>query len=303
MYESESKRSRKSISLGPILIIILGIIFLLNNFGVLPWEIWQNIWKFWPILLILFGIEVLLGRNSAPKTVFFLIGLIFLLPILLILNPLTGNPLATETLRFDKPLGNLTKAEFVFDLPSNNLKVVSLEKTSDRILKTSVKYSKLLPKPEIVEDRKFDEAKYTFTQPEKYLPFSGNLGNTVELNLSPLVPTYLFIKGNAGVFILDLEQLNVYQLEIDSGASQIDISYNKVANTKTYIKATAAQIRLKIPTDLEAQLKIDSLVKDIKLDSKRFTQKENIYTTANYGNVTNRIQIEISGSASSVEIK
>src|SRR3990167_5009756 len=208
MYESETKRSRKSISLGPVVLIVLGIIFLLNNFGILPWEIWQNIWKFWPILLILFGIEVLLGRNSAPKTVSLLIVLIFILPIVLILNPLTGNPLATETLSLDKPLGTLTKSEFLLKLPSNNLKVEALDNSSDRVMKTSVKYSKLLPKPEIVEERKFDEVKFTFTQPEKYLPFSSNLGNTIELKLSPLIPSNFFIRASTGIFNLNLEKLN-----------------------------------------------------------------------------------------------
>ena len=303
MYESETKRSRKSISLGPVVLIVLGIIFLLNNFGILPWEIWQNIWKFWPILLILFGIEVLLGRNSAPKTVSLLIVLIFILPIVLILNPLTGNPLATETLSLDKPLGTLTKSEFLLKLPSNNLKVEALDNSSDRVMKTSVKYSKLLPKPEIVEERKFDEVKFTFTQPEKYLPFSSNLGNTIELKLSPLIPSNFFIRASTGIFNLNLEKLNIAQLEIESGASQIDINYGKTASTRAFIKVTAAQIRLKIPVELQAQIKLDSVVKEIKIDSKRFTKNENTYTTAAFDGAANKIRIEISGSASSVEVK
>ena len=294
MYESEPRRSKKGVSLGPILVIGLGIIFLLNNFGFLPWEIWQNLWKFWPILLILFGVEVLLGRVSSLRTVIFLLVLIFLLPLLLILNPLTGNPLATEKLDFEKPLGNLTKTEINLNLQSNKLTLSSLELGSDRAIRASVKYSKLLPKADITEERRFGEARYIFTQPEKFLPFSGNLGNTVDLKLSRLIPNYLYLKANTGVFDLNLEKLNIPQLTI---------SYAKNSNNKTYIKVVAAKVLLKIPPELQAQIKTDSVLKEIKIDEKRFKKEANQYTTAGFASAANKVQIEISGSASSNEVK
>jgi hypothetical protein len=303
MYDSEPRRQRRGISFLPILIIILGIVFLLNNFAILPWEIWQNLWKFWPILLILLGVEVLLGRTSSFRTVILLLGLIFLVPVLLILNPLTGNPLASETTSLEKPLGNLTKSEVVLDLPSNNLKISALPRESDKAFKTSVKYSKLLPKPEIVEDRRFDEAKYTFKQPEKYLPFSANLGNSVDLSLSSLLPNYILVRGNAGVFSLDLSSLNVPALEIETGAAQIEIIYPKASNNKTFIKTAASKITLKIPNESEADIKVASVVENIKVDQKRFTKNGDHYSTAGFAGAQSKLQIEISGQASSVEVK
>lgn len=302
MYDSEARKSKKGIPFGPILIIVLGLIFLLNNFGVLPWEIWQKIWKFWPILLILFGIEVLLGRNSSFRVVTFLLALIFLVPILLILNPLTGNPLATETLSFEKPLGNLTKTEINLEIASNNLKVTGLDKNSDRVLVASVKYSKLLPKPELTEEKRFGEVKYTFKQPSTYLPFSDNLGNTVELKLSSLIQHNLYINSTTGVFNFDLENINLSQLEINSGASQISIKYNRNGTSKTFIKTTAAKISLKIPKELEAQVKLDSKIQNIKVDDSRFKKQNQNFLTAAFDAAVNKIQIEIVGSASSLEI-
>lgn len=303
MYDSESRRSKKGISFGPVLIIVLGIIFLLNNFGVLPWEIWENIWKFWPILLILFGVEVLLGRASSIRTIIFLLVLIFLIPLLLILNPLTGNVLANESVDFEKPLGNLVKTEINMALPSNNLKLSALEAQSTKALVASVKYSKILPKPDIVEERKFGEANYSFEQKEKYLPFVGNLGSTVQLKLSRLISNSLLIQANTGVFDLNLEELNVPLLDIDSGASQISISYAKNANNKTFIKTTAAKVTLKIPIELQAEIRTGSVIKDIKIDGKRFKKQDDSYSTAAFAGAVNKVQIEISGSASSIEVK
>lgn len=303
MYNGESRRSKTGFGFSPILLIILGIVFLLNNFGLLPWEIWQNIWKFWPVLLILFAVEVLLGRSSSLKTILFLVVLIFLLPIVLILNPLTGNPLATQSLVYEKPLGNLTKTEIQLNLPSNNLELVSLEQDSDKALVSTVKYSKLLPETEILEERRFGEAKYNFNQPQRYFPFSDNLGNSVKLKLSRLIPHSLYLKSTTGVFDINLESLNIPLLEIDSGASQIEIRYAKNTINKTFIKATAAKITLKLPTELSVELKIDSAIKEVKINESRFRKKENSYISLNSNPSNGKVQIEVSGSASSVEIK
>ena len=160
-----------------------------------------------------------------------------------------------------------------------------------------------MPKADITEERRFGEARYIFTQPEKFLPFSGNLGNTVDLKLSRLIPNYLYLKANTGVFDLNLENLNIPQLEIDSGASQVTISYAKNSNNKTYIKVVAAKVLLKIPPELQAQIKTDSVLKEIKIDEKRFKKEANQYTTAGFASAANKVQIEISGSASSIEVK
>ncbi|MER3458484.1 MAG: hypothetical protein C4309_07525, partial [Chloroflexota bacterium] len=50
--------------IGPILLIAIGIVLLLNTLNVLPWGIWGTLWRFWPILLILIGLEILFGRSS-----------------------------------------------------------------------------------------------------------------------------------------------------------------------------------------------------------------------------------------------
>jgi hypothetical protein len=44
---------------GGFFLIMLGIIFLLNNLGLLPWDVWNFLWKMWPLFLILSGLEIL----------------------------------------------------------------------------------------------------------------------------------------------------------------------------------------------------------------------------------------------------
>src|SRR5438132_4034551 len=68
-------RYRRAPILWPFLLIAAGVIFLLNNLEVLPWSVWNQLWRLWPLILILIGLEILLGRRS-PALSFLLILLI-----------------------------------------------------------------------------------------------------------------------------------------------------------------------------------------------------------------------------------
>lgn len=297
-------RKRKNISLTAIFIIILGIVFLLNNFGILPWEIWQNLWKFWPVLLILFGVESVIGKSSTPKALGLLLILIFLVPIILVLNPLAGNPLATKTEEFKKPLGNLTKANFAFDLSSNNLKITALESGSNDLFSGSLNYSQILPAPNLKEERRFDTAKYTISQEDSgEIPFSKNLGNSGVFKYSTLIPIEFSFKSNTGVFDFNFEKLKVTFIAIESSAGSIKINFAKDFSSRVFIKSTASLIKFKIPENLGASIKTDTTIKSLNLSEKRFAKNATgSYQTINYEKSANKVEIELTGSATNIEI-
>lgn len=66
-----------------LLIIVAGIVLLFNNFGVIPWSVWSTLvytlWRLWPVLVIVWGLQVLFGRS---KWVTYLLG--FLVALLLV---------------------------------------------------------------------------------------------------------------------------------------------------------------------------------------------------------------------------
>jgi len=75
--------------LGPFILLSIGIIFLFNNFGVLPWSVWDTIWKFWPVLLIISALEMIFGFSSwtrwlmiffVPAIIIFILVTIFTFP-------------------------------------------------------------------------------------------------------------------------------------------------------------------------------------------------------------------------------
>lgn len=67
---------------GALVIIFLGIVFLLNNLDILPWGIWDQLWKFWPVILILIGIQMFFRKSSFSGTIITVITLFVLAGIL-----------------------------------------------------------------------------------------------------------------------------------------------------------------------------------------------------------------------------
>jgi len=63
---SEEKSQRViSVSIWGIFLLFLGIIFLLQTLDILPWGLWETLWRFWPALVIITGLDILLRRCNA----------------------------------------------------------------------------------------------------------------------------------------------------------------------------------------------------------------------------------------------
>ncbi|MBT9149192.1 MAG: LiaI-LiaF-like domain-containing protein [Dehalococcoidia bacterium] len=61
----EGKPSRKHyVSIWGIILVFVGAVLLLQNFDVLPWGLWGTLWRFWPVLLIIIGLNMVVGRHK-----------------------------------------------------------------------------------------------------------------------------------------------------------------------------------------------------------------------------------------------
>ena len=84
MNKKRDTEAASSSCSGAFILILLGILFLLSNFGVLPWSVWEIIGRFWPVALILFGLEILIGGTLLGNIIFGVIGLLFFVGIVLL---------------------------------------------------------------------------------------------------------------------------------------------------------------------------------------------------------------------------
>lgn len=289
--------------IGPVILIFFGGVFLLNNLEILSWDVWLSLWKFWPAILILIGVEILLGKKASVKTLVILAGLIFLVPIILSYNPLTNNPLNTDEIKIEETLGTATKARINLNFPTSNIKIKSLETDSNFLAQGKITFSEASKKPEVIKEEEFGVVTLTMTQAFKgKLPFISNLRTTTEFSLSSVVPIEIFVRTGASNVEFDFSNLKVNYLEIDSGASSITVKFAENFTQKALIKTGASSITLDIPESIETKVIIDSQVKSVE-SSDRYEKSDNNYTTSGYDKAKIKISIEVKMGAGSVVIK
>ncbi len=78
--KNEKKYGNRKSFFGPILLITIGLIFLGNNLGIIPGEGWEIIWRLWPVLLIIAGLNDLVRREGIAWPILLIgAGVFFLL--------------------------------------------------------------------------------------------------------------------------------------------------------------------------------------------------------------------------------
>ncbi len=82
---------------GPLLLITIGLILLSNKLGLLQWVSWGSLWQFWPVILILWGIEILARHTESDVIYFMAVFLSILLIIVTVFLASNGYPPADKT--------------------------------------------------------------------------------------------------------------------------------------------------------------------------------------------------------------
>jgi hypothetical protein len=80
-HPSAKKPVRKD-TVGAVVLISLGTILLLHNLNLLPRDFWSTIWRYWPIIFILLGLEQLFGGSRIGQMIILFISFLMLYLIL-----------------------------------------------------------------------------------------------------------------------------------------------------------------------------------------------------------------------------
>lgn len=84
------RRKKHGGIIGALFLIFFGILLLLNNLGIVDWTIWGEFWKFWPLILVLIGIEMILGKSRAAYIIFIVLVFLVLTYIMVYFLSLSG---------------------------------------------------------------------------------------------------------------------------------------------------------------------------------------------------------------------
>lgn len=122
------------------------------------------------------------------------------------------------------------------------------------------------------------------------------------VTLSRQVQLELELHSGADSAELDLSDLKVEDLSVDTGASRTVISLPTSGRPRVRIRGGAAEIRLSVPTRVAAQIAVRGGASSVKVDELRFPKAGDHYRSTDFDGSEHRVEIEIDTGAASVQI-
>ena len=293
-----SGRRGPGIPLSAVILIALGILLLLQSTDVVRWELWLELWRFWPVIIIAFGVNLLL-RWRAPWLAFLIvIGL--LAGSVGIAFALTEVDDKSETItRLSEPLGALKAVEVSISFSQGSLTLSSLPAGSSSLVEGTFhgRRAKLaLVRADGTAELSISMESRRFLRGFSDVDWDISLSRTPELDIS--------LDGGAADMTLDLRRLKVSELDIDTGAASVEITMPSGAgHTKAQIDGGAASISITVPDGVAAEITTTSALSSLEIDGRRFPKSNGAHASPDYDTAVNRVAIHLRVGASSVSVR
>jgi hypothetical protein len=300
------------------ILIAIGTLFMLNNFGVLEFG-FRTLWSLWPLILILWGISILPISDGIKITS---------LVVVLALTVIFFNKISRHSswLHFND-FRNLPGKDWsdededttsTYNYQPQNLSVPFDSVTGKGILKLEAAAGNFnlagVTSDFLSFNKTGDIGNYSITTTNENGRKQINLSleksrvrhtvneNKVEIRLNEKPSWNLDFDIGAAEIIMDLRDYKIDTTNIDAGASSIDIKIgNKNPLTVMTFNAGASSIKVEIPKESGCQIKSESFM--ISKEFEGFSKKgDGIYQTANFATGKNKIFLTIKTAISKIEI-
>lgn len=289
---------------GPLLLITAGVIFLLNSLDLLDWGIWGSIWRLWPLVLVIIGIDMLVGRRSPILSLLLVIivigaGAAFLYAA----GGLIGG--SREQFSLNVPLNSAKAANVQIDIGAGDLTVDSGE--GGNVLATgTLGYYSRSGQPSQSVNTSGDTLELDLNQSSRGGPiFFGDSNGSLNWNihLNPQTSTRLIVKTGAGHTSLELEKLHLTNLTLNSGVGSSDVTLPSQANgLNATINGGVGSLNIEVPAGVEARIKVNSGLGSVNVDSRFSKIDDQTYQSSNYNDSNNKLNLSLNAGVGSVNI-
>ncbi|HEV7662249.1 MAG TPA: DUF5668 domain-containing protein [Chloroflexota bacterium] len=305
-------RRRRGGVVGPLLLIFLGGLLLLQNTGYLPPNFWQNVWRLWPVVLVLAGIELLLAHR-VPWIV-----LAVLTVVVLVVGALATNaglshfsrPVSTtRTVQTD--IGTATQAAVTIHFGAGQLDLGALAPPvpGKLAVMTYDGPAEVSPQPRYATGLGGTGVlEYQSDGRGPTMPFVGDSSGTpsMRISLSPSVPiTSLTVQTGATDARLDLSGLLVNNVDMSVGAASTWLRLPQIAGTSTvHISGGAATISIEVPAGVAASIQHRGGLSTMTVDTARFAQVgEGLYRSPDYETATSKVDVSLETGVTSIQVR
>lgn len=294
-----------------IILVFVGTIFLLENFDVIDFS-WGYVWRFWPILLIITGINILFSRYN-NKTGAIIIGIVTIIGLgLMTYKGLERNPYNSEERWIDDSTENLLNESTYTEEYEEQFKYAKLD------ISGGASHFEIHQAAEKLFEAHLSETKNNYilkkTNADSVVNLSFKSGGAkgfrfeeegfgkVKMMLNTLPIWDVHLKMGAGKANFDFKDFKVKNIDLKGGAAEFNLTLGDLVDTVNVKAETGiAAVNIKIPENVGCMIKNSS-----GLSSKHFEGFTEIgkgnYETPNFNTSTKKIFIALKGGLSDLQV-
>lgn len=302
-------------------VVAVGLILLGNTVGVLPWSVWWTILALWPLLIVSLGVDIL-GRAVGSTALRVLASLVVIAGLAYGALVGTGQApapafatgVAGQPFSFSEPGAGISHGTARIGA---GLATVTLQRGKDITARGATPFGQpsfVVTRSGTAVDVRIDSSngRGTFVVPGNARSF---LGVTLPFNL------WRRVQVDAGVsqVKLDLTQLDIPDLEVNTGVSNTDITFAvppPVLNNQTSpspprtatISGGLSSYVLRVPRALGVELHVDNGLGSVNVPSGWTRVGESnlfsgVWRSEGYDSSASKLQLTVKAGLSSVDVR
>lgn len=251
----------------PVAWIVVGSILLASTTGAIVTGPLDLVGEYWPWALVILGVWFIIGAFLPSGR-----GLTETLAV-----PLQGA--ATASIRIGYGAGNLTVG------------AAAAGQLADGTCKGGV------------ITRSHGPGRLELTQDSRYgLPWIERSSRWT-IGVTAEVPLELKVNVGASRTILDLGDLQLRSLDLQTGASETRVLLPRAAGSTTVrAQSGAASLTLQVPAGVAARIRTRMALGSTHIDQVRFPPSGNGYQSPDYATAANRVEIDVGGGVGSLRV-
>ncbi|NLE76651.1 MAG: hypothetical protein GX605_07855 [Chloroflexi bacterium] len=286
-----SESVRRGGLVGPIILIALGLIFLLNNIGLLSVNLWDVLSRMWPVLLIAWGLDLLIGRRSVWGSV--LAG-VLIVAVLVGGVWLTGQDLArggnwaADTVR--QPAEGLDSARLTLRQGVGSLQVDAAPEGA-ALVEGSIQK---LGNERVLQRFTAEGSKGVFALESQanttFMSYGRRSGPTWDLHLSRDLPLDLRFTLGVGEAELDLNRLQVDRATLEMGVGQANVQLPARDGLRLEVGGAVGAVTVVVPPEVGVRVQMQAALVNRQVPAG-YQRQGDSYTSPNYGQADQQIDV------------
>jgi hypothetical protein len=297
----------------PLLLIALGLVFLLGNFGLISGVSWLAIASLWPLLLILIGLDIAFARRWPLPTLVAEVAVIAAGLALVAYSPnlslgvaVFGGSGGTGVADVTVPRGEATQLSLTLNAGATRAYHVSGGASALVEAHSASADLRVRTTGTTRADVRLDQVSPNgFFRP----PGEGD----IEIQIASDVPTSLTVNAGAGQFDIDLSGVRVTAADVNVGASSMRFVLPKPSGDVAIdMNGGASNIVITVPDGVEARISTSGGLLSLRSDNPRlgntgsasgvFAGRTSVETSG-YGAARDRVTMKITAGASSIVVR